>query len=96
VDAARLFLTHAPGILDEMPEGAPGFDLALAGHTHGGQVCALGATVWVPPGSGRFRAGMYKTAKGPAYVSRGLGTSVLHARFTCRPELPVIRLVAAG
>ncbi|APR75908.1 putative phosphoesterase [Minicystis rosea] len=94
--AARLFLTHAPGILDALPEGSPGFDLALAGHTHGGQVRAFGATVWVPPGSGRFRAGMYATAKGQAYVSRGLGTSVLQARFTCRPELPVIRLVAGG
>ncbi|MDI1479402.1 metallophosphoesterase [Polyangium sp. y55x31] len=92
--AARLFLTHAPGIFDELPKGTPRFDLGLAGHTHGGQVRAFGAPIWVPPGSGRFRSGMYTTDKGQIYVSRGIGTSVLSVRFTCRPELPVFRLVA--
>jgi len=91
---ARLFLTHAPGIFDELPADAPRFDLGLAGHTHGGQVTALGAPVWVPPGSGRYRSGMYDTSKGRIYVSRGVGTSILPVRFTCRPELPVFRLVA--
>jgi len=92
--AARLFLTHAPGLFDELPAAMPSFDLGLAGHTHGGQVRALGAAVWVPPGSGRFRAGMYTTPKGKVYVSRGIGTSILPVRFTCRPELPIFRLVA--
>jgi len=87
----RLFLTHAPGLFDELPSDAPRFDLGLAGHTHGGQVRALGTAIWVPPGSGRYRAGMYTTPKGPIYVSRGLGTSVLPVRFTCRPELPCFR-----
>ena len=91
----RLFLTHAPGIFDKLPDGAPKFDLGLAGHTHGGQIRALGVPLWAPPGSGRFRAGMYDTAKGRIYVSRGIGTSVVSARFTCRPELPIFRLVAA-
>ena len=90
----RLFLTHAPGLFDVLPADAPRFDLGLAGHTHGGQVTALGVPLWVPPGSGRFRSGMYTTTKGPVYVSRGIGTSVLSARFTCRPELPVFRLVS--
>jgi uncharacterized protein len=91
---ARLFLTHAPGVFDTLPPGAPRFDLGLAGHTHGGQVRALGAPLWVPPGSGRFRSGMYATGKGQVYVSRGIGMSVLSARFTCRPELPLFRLIA--
>jgi predicted MPP superfamily phosphohydrolase len=92
---ATLLLTHAPGILDELPVHAPRFDLALAGHTHGGQVRILGGAPWVPPGSGRFRSGMYETEKGRAYVSRGIGTSVFPVRFTCRPELPIFRLNAA-
>lgn len=91
---ARLFLTHAPGVFETLPPGAPRFDLGLAGHTHGGQIRALGTAVWVPPGSGRFRSGMYDTAHGRVYVSRGVGTSVLPVRFTCRPELPVFRLIA--
>lgn len=92
---ARLFLTHAPGIFDKLPPDAPSFDLGLAGHTHGGQVRAFGAPLWVPPGSGRFTSGMYETTKGRIYVSRGIGTSVVSARFTCRPELPFFRLMAA-
>ena len=91
----RLFLSHAPGLFDDLPSGAPPFHLGLAGHTHGGQICALGGAVWVPPGSGRFRAAWYATAGGPLYVSRGVGTSVVPARFTCRPELPIFRLVPA-
>jgi uncharacterized protein len=90
----RLFLTHAPGIFDKLPPQAPSFDLGLAGHTHGGQVRALGAPLWVPPGSGRFTSGSYETSKGRIYVSRGIGTSVVSARFTCPPELPIFRLVA--
>lgn len=53
----------------------------------------LGFPVAVPPGSGRFVSGPYETRVGPAYVSRGTGTSVVPARFLCRPELPVFRLV---
>lgn len=90
---ARLFLSHAPGLFDDLPLRAPRFHLGLAGHTHGGQITALGKAVWVPPGSGRFTAGLYATAKGPLYVSRGLGTSVIPARLAARPELPVFRLV---
>ena len=59
----------------------------------GGQV-RLGqhAVPFTPPGSGRFVAGWYSVPYGSAYVSRGTGTSVVPARFTCRPELPIFRL----
>jgi uncharacterized protein len=92
--AARILLTHAPGHLDRPPSGAPEFDLCLAGHTHGGQV-RPGFTLWTPPGSGRFVAGGYETPAGHAYVSRGIGTSVLAVRMGSRPELPIFRLVRA-
>jgi len=94
-DAIKLFLTHAPGLFDRLPKEAPSFALGLAGHTHGGQVRAFGEPLWVPPGSGRFTSGLYQTDNGPIYVSRGIGTSILSARFTCRPELPILRLVVA-
>lgn len=86
----KLLLTHAPGIVDDLPEHAT-FDLGLAGHTHGGQV-RPGFTLWTPPGSGRFVHGIYETPRGPLYVSRGVGTSVLATRFACRPELALHRL----
>jgi len=91
----RLLLTHAPAVFDDLPTDGPQFDLGLAGHTHGGQVRAVGAAVWTPPGSGRFRSGMYDTPLGRAYVSRGIGTSVLAVRFACRPEMPIFRLETA-
>ena len=90
---ARLLLSHAPGLLDVMPPGAPRFDLALSGHTHGGQVSFFGHAIVLPPGCGRFVAGAYETPAGPAYVSRGIGTSDLNVRVMCRPELPIFRLV---
>lgn len=89
----QVLLTHSPAALDEMPGRGGHYDLALAGHTHGGQLRLSSQVVpFVPPGSGRFIAGWYETSAGPAYVSRGTGTSVLPARFMCRPELPIFRL----
>lgn len=90
---ARLLLTHSPAYLDRIPDDYGRNVLALAGHTHGGQVrLGSGAVPYTPPGSGRFVAGWYDVSYGSAYVSRGTGTSVVPARFTCRPELPVFRL----
>jgi predicted MPP superfamily phosphohydrolase len=92
-DRPRLFLSHAPGIFDDAPPGTlPRAALALSGHTHGGQVRALTRAIVLPPGSGRFVAGAYTTDAAPLYVSRGVGTSVIPARFACRPELPILRL----
>ncbi len=91
---AQVLLTHSPGVLDHAPADLPRFDLALAGHTHGGQIrLGAGAVPFVPRGSGRFVSGWYDTPVGPAYVSRGTGTSVAPVRFTCRPEFPILRLL---
>lgn len=87
-----VLLTHSPQFFDALPGGSR-FALALAGHTHGGQIRATEHFAPVRPrGSGRFVSGWYELAAGPAYVSRGTGTSIVPARFSCRPELPVFRL----
>ncbi len=91
----RLLLTHSPALVDKTFSGFPLFDLALAGHTHGGQLRLGPWAPLCPPGSGRFTAGHYDTAVGRLYVSRGIGTSVVPARFMCRPELPSFKLVRA-
>jgi predicted MPP superfamily phosphohydrolase len=90
---ARVLLTHSPGFLDSVPGHFAPFALTVAGHTHGGQI-RLGADLvpFVPPGSGRFVSGWYDLPIGRVYVSRGTGTSIVPARFTCRPELPIFRL----
>ncbi|KIG15468.1 Ser/Thr protein phosphatase family protein [Enhygromyxa salina] len=92
-EAIALLLTHSPAFVDEHPPpGERSFDLCLAGHTHGGQINAGPFAPVVPPGSGRFVAGWYDTQLGPLYVSKGTGTSLVPARFCCRPELPLFRL----
>lgn len=84
-----VLLTHSPFVLDKTPAYMPRFDLALSGHTHGGQIVAPGWAPFCPAGSGRFVAGSYDTDAGAAYVSRGVGTTYVPARFLCRPELAI-------
>jgi uncharacterized protein len=90
--AASLFLTHSPEVLDYLPRKTPHFDLALAGHTHGGQGRIGSFVPFLPPGSGRFVSGWYKVSIGRAYVSCGTGMTAIPARFDCRPELPIFTL----
>ena len=78
---------------------ADGYQLVMAGHTHGGQLCVpfYGALV-TNCGLDRSRA------KGPSrwgatmqlHVSAGIGTSPFAPlRFCCRPEATLLTLIAA-
>jgi len=84
---------HSP---DSAPETAAlGYDLLVAGHTHGGQVCmpGLGALVTncsLPP---RLASGLIRMGGSTLYVSPGLGTSKFAPfRFACRPEATLLEL----
>lgn len=61
----------------------------LAGHTHGGQITLGGWAPVTPVGSGRYVAGWYRDTRIPLYVSRGIGETMIPARFDCPPELAV-------
>ena len=88
-----LLAMHSPGLFDETPPTAENsFGLAIAGHTHGGQLGLGNHAIYTPRGSGSFVAGWYQTLWSDLYVSRGLGTSVVPARMGARPELPVFQL----
>ena len=84
-------LSHAPLIFDRMPGRK--FDLALAGHSHGGQIRLpfLGALL-TPGGVGRYQKGLYDTEGGPLYVNPGIGTEWPPVRLFCRPEVTCIDL----
>ncbi|MGH3961202.1 metallophosphoesterase [Mycobacterium sp.] len=95
----RLGLTHSPEprVLDRF--AADGYQLVLAGHTHGGQLCLpfYGAVVTNSgldrsraKGASRWGAGMR------LHVSAGIGTSPFApVRFCCRPEATLLTLIAA-
>jgi uncharacterized protein len=93
-----------PAVLDRF--AADGFDLLLAGHTHGGQVCLPGfGTLVTNCGIDRARArGLHRHPAAAAagagaerpwlHVSAGLGTSPwAPVRFSCRPEATLLTLV---
>jgi uncharacterized protein len=96
----RLGVMHSPEprLLDRFADD--GYDLLLAGHTHGGQVClpVLGTLV-TNCGIDRHRArglSRHPAGTGPAWlhVSAGLGTSPwAPLRFSCRPEATLLTLL---
>jgi len=95
LDAADLaiWIVHAPGFVDGVPRDLfPQPVAILSGHTHGGQIRLPFYTPYTPPGSGRFVAGWYRDTLAPLYVSRGIGTVLMPARFLCPPELAVFTL----
>ncbi|MBO0788351.1 MAG: metallophosphoesterase [Actinobacteria bacterium] len=99
----RLGIMHSPepSIMDQF--AADGFDLLLAGHTHGGQVCLPGIGTLVTncgldPGRARGLHRHPATATGEQgawlHVSAGLGTSPwAPVRLACRPEATLLTLV---
>ncbi|MEN9316045.1 MAG: hypothetical protein RIS35_2438 [Pseudomonadota bacterium] len=93
-----LVVQHSPGMFEAMERVglAVEADLCLSGHTHGGQLRVFGWAPWTPPGSGSFTAGMYRTEGCPLYVSRGIGTSLVAARFGSRPEIAVFDIGVKG
>ena len=96
----RLGVMHSPEprLLDQF--AADGYELLLAGHTHGGQLCLPWyGTLVTNCGIDRARArGLHRhPADGQAWlhVSAGLGTSPwAPARFACRPEASLLTLVS--
>ncbi len=85
--AFRLGAFHSP-VLFDLLEGQ--VDLALAGHTHGGQIRFPGVgPLYLPPGSGRFLKGWYELGTTRMYISRGIGTTLVDMRLNCRPELAI-------
>ena len=95
--AVRIHLSHAPEVFDWQEGLALSFALCLAGHTHGGQIRVPFLPPHMPKGAGpRFVSGWYaQTRQGPAYISRGIGTTVIPLRLNCPPELPFLRLTRA-
>jgi uncharacterized protein len=82
-----ILISHTPEVYRHAAHA--GFDVLIAGHTHGGQICLPGG---IPitldsklpryMGSGRWR---YHDMIG--YTSAGVGSSVVPVRYNCPPEI---------
>jgi uncharacterized protein len=92
----QLWLFHEPGQADrpEWPRAAAP-SLMLAGHTHGGQIRLPLVPALTPSGSGPYVAGLYRTAQGPLFVSRGVGGSGPRIRYRCPAEVAFFELKPA-
>lgn len=92
-----MLVTHSPYVLyyDELWA-----DFAVAGHTHGGQICLPGGEPLTEE-SGWTRAETRSALKPgksgvPVYVTRGLGLSRLPLRLFCAPEISLLLLEGSG
>jgi len=92
-DEPRVLLVHRPSYLPQIAE--LGLPLALAGHTHGGQVTLprraeqLNIARLVTP----WTRGLYRAGDSLLYVNRGLGVTGLPVRLNCPREIALVRLV---
>ncbi|MFL5401943.1 MAG: metallophosphoesterase [Gemmatimonadales bacterium] len=91
--ATEIWLVHEPVFADTPAAGVAARPaLLIAGHTHGGQIRLPLLPAVKPEGAGRFLEGWYYDTLAPLYVSRGVGTTTIPARFRCPAELPVFTL----
>jgi predicted MPP superfamily phosphohydrolase len=89
--AFRVLLSHSPDQLHWAR--SHGFDLLLAGHTHGGQIRLpwLGALIAPSFHGSRYAGGLYFEPPTLMHVSRGLA-GIHPIRLNCPPELALLIL----
>lgn len=94
-DDPVILFTHNPDIFPDVPARV---SLTLAGHTHGGQVnLPLVGRPVVPSKFGqRYAMGHVVEGGRHLFVSGGVGTSIIPARFRVPPEIVILKLEAGG
>ncbi len=91
----NILLSHNPDVFPVA--AAKGFDVTIAGHTHGGQVQveilnqSLNVARFLTP----YVYGSYQENGRCAYVTRGIGTIGMPARIGAPPEIALLRLERA-
>jgi predicted MPP superfamily phosphohydrolase len=90
----NILLSHNPDVFPVA--AAQGYDVTIAGHTHGGQITVEILHQWV--NLARFFTpyvyGLYRTGKSSIYVTRGIGTVGVPLRTGAPPEIALLRLCA--
>lgn len=98
-----IFAAHSPDLMPDVLKARSidndnhWFDLALFGHTHGGQVNVMGYTPFAqlsPEVGSRYLSGWLEENRAAVLVSNGVGTSVLPVRLFAPPQVHLITLKA--
>jgi len=94
-NGVKLMLAHTPELYSEASELE--FDAYLCGHTHGGQICLPGGIPVMRNSNSPTStlSGSWEFNGMPGYTSRGAGSSIVEARFNCRPDIVLHTLSSA-
>lgn len=86
----KILLSHRPEVVSKGQDW--GYDLIVAGHTHGGQFFPW---TLVANFAHEFNLGLYRVDKGHIYVSAGTGSWGPLVRLGTTPEFAILELVPA-
>ena len=94
-DEMKILLAHNPVIFRQSVRA--NIDLTLSGHTHGGQIKMRDPEKRILPRR-KLSSGLHGRQDSQIYITRGIGTVVVPARYQCPPEISSIelRLGSAG
>ena len=91
----NLLLSHTPSVFPAAQ--SQGWDVVVAGHTHGGQLNLelFGEQLNLVRIFTPYTYGYFAEGRSHLWVSRGLGTVGIPARIGAPPEVVLLRLVRA-
>lgn len=92
--AYKILLTHNPDFAaDQKLNNSVSCDLALAGHTHGGQIIlpVIGALSYNVRDLD-YIYGLQPLANSQIYTSKGIGVVEVPYRYNCNPEVAILTL----
>jgi len=90
----KILLTHQPRNNVVRSAANMGFDLLLAGHTHGGQITFLFPFLNLTPTllETKYIRGDFRIKNMLMIVTRGLGMSLVPLRYNSEPEITIINI----
>jgi uncharacterized protein len=88
-DEMKLLLAHNPVIFRQSVRAK--IDLTLSGHTHGGQIKMRDPERRILPRR-KLSSGLHYRKGSQIYITRGIGTVVVPARYQCPPEITLLTL----